>query len=124
MSKIAFVYPGQGTQYIGMGKEIYENNTKAKELFDRIFSSLDLDLKKVMFEGPEETLKSTEYTQPAIVSLSLVLTELLKEKGIKPNYVAGHSVGEFAAFGGAEYLTVEEAMKLVAKRRNNEKSSC
>lgn len=116
MSKIAFVYPGQGTQYIGMGKEIYENNTKAKELFDRIFSSLDLDLKKVMFEGPEETLKSTEYTQPAIVSLSLVLTELLKEKGIKPNYVAGHSVGEFAAFGGAEYLTVEEAMKLVAKR--------
>lgn len=116
MSKIAFVYPGQGTQYIGMGKEIYENNAKAKELFDKIFSSLDLDLKKVMFEGPEETLKSTEYTQPAIVSLSLVLTELLKEKGIKPNYVAGHSVGEFAAFGGAEYLSLEEAVKLVAKR--------
>lgn len=116
MSKIAFVYPGQGTQYVGMGKELYENNERARLLFDKIFSSLDVDLKKVMFEGPEETLKSTEYTQPAIVSLSLVLTELLKEKGIRPNYVAGHSVGEFAAFGGAEYLSLEEAVKLVAKR--------
>lgn len=116
MSKIAFVYPGQGTQYVGMGKELYENNEKAKLLFDKIFSSLDIDLKKVMFEGPEETLKSTEYTQPAIVGLSLVLTELLKERGIRPNYVAGHSVGEFAAFGGAEYLSLEEAVKLVAKR--------
>lgn len=116
MSKIAFVYPGQGTQYVGMGKELYENNEKAKLLFDKIFSSLDIDLKKVMFEGPEETLKSTEYTQPAIVGLSLVLTELLKERGIRPNYVAGHSVGEFAAFGGAEYLSLEEAVKLVTKR--------
>lgn len=116
MSKIAFVYPGQGTQYVGMGKELYENDEKAKEIFDKIFSSLDIDLKKVMFEGPEETLKSTEYTQPAIVGLSLVLTELLKEKGIKPDYVAGHSVGEFAAFGGAEYLSLEEAIALVAKR--------
>ncbi|MBQ3438045.1 MAG: ACP S-malonyltransferase [Fusobacterium sp.] len=116
MSKIAFVYPGQGTQYVGMGKELYENDEKAKEIFDKIFSSLDIDLKKVMFEGPEETLKSTEYTQPAIVGLSLVLTELLKEKGIKPDYVAGHSVGEFAAFGGAEYLSLEEAVALVAKR--------
>lgn len=116
MSKIAFVYPGQGTQYIGMGKELYENNERARLLFDKIFSSLDIDLKKVMFEGPEETLKSTEHTQPAIVGLSLVLTELLKERGIRPNYVAGHSVGEFAAFGGAEYLSLEEAVKLVAKR--------
>ncbi|MDD7391488.1 MAG: ACP S-malonyltransferase [Fusobacterium gastrosuis] len=116
MSKIAFVYPGQGTQYVGMGKELYENNERARLLFDKIFSSLDIDLKKVMFEGPEETLKSTEYTQPAIVGLSLVLTELLKERGIRPNYVAGHSVGEFAAFGGAEYLSLEEAVKLVTKR--------
>lgn len=116
MSKIAFVYPGQGTQYVGMGKELYENNEKAKKIFDVFFSSLDIDLKKVMFEGPEETLKSTEYTQPAIVGLSLVLTELLKEKGIRPDYVAGHSVGEFAAFGGAEYLSLEDAIKLVAER--------
>ena len=116
MGKVAFVYPGQGTQYVGMGKEIYEKNKRAKELFDKIFNSLDIDLKKVMFEGPEDLLKRTDYTQPAIVSLSLVLTELLKEKGIEPDYVAGHSVGEFAAFGGANYLSIEDAVKLVAAR--------
>ncbi|QYR63797.1 ACP S-malonyltransferase [Fusobacterium animalis] len=116
MRKVAFVYPGQGTQYVGMGKELYEKNKRAKELFDKIFNSLDIDLKKVMFEGPEDLLKRTDYTQPAIVSLSLVLTELLKEKGIEPDYVAGHSVGEFAAFGGANYLSIEDAVKLVAAR--------
>ena len=100
----------------GMGKELYDKNEKARELFDKIFNSLDLNLKEVMFEGTEELLKRTDYTQPAIVSFSLVLTELLKEKGIKADYVAGHSVGEFAAFGGADYLSVEDAVKLVAAR--------
>ena len=97
MSKIAFVFPGQGTQYVGMGKELYENNELAKKEFDKIFSNLDFDLKSVMFEGSEEELKDTKNTQPAIVAMSLVLEKLLREKGIEPSYVAGHSVGEYAA---------------------------
>ena len=116
MSKIAFVFPGQGTQYVGMGKELYENNEIARKEFDKIFSNLDMDLKAVMFEGSEEELKDTKNTQPAIVAMSLVLEKLLREKGIVPNYVAGHSVGEYAAVGSAGFLTVEDAVKLTSLR--------
>lgn len=117
MSKIAFLYPGQGAQYVGMGKDLYENNTKAKEYFDDIFKGLDIDLKTVMFEGPEETLKETKYTQPAIVAMSLVLTKLfMEEKGIKPDFVAGHSLGEYSAIGAAGLLSFEDTVKLAAKR--------
>ncbi|MDO4588346.1 MAG: ACP S-malonyltransferase [Fusobacterium sp.] len=116
MSKIAFVFPGQGTQYVGMGKELYENSELARKEFDKLFASLDFDLKTVMFEGPEEALKETKNTQPAIVSMSLILTKLLEEKGIKADYVAGHSVGEYAAFGAAGYLTIDEAVKLTSAR--------
>ncbi|MGL4954078.1 MAG: ACP S-malonyltransferase, partial [Cetobacterium sp.] len=116
MSKIAFVFPGQGTQYVGMGKELYENNDLAKNEFDKIFSSLDFDLKKVMFEGSEEELKDTKNTQPAIVAMSLVLEKLLREKGVVPNFVAGHSVGEYAAVGSAGFLSMEDAVKLTSLR--------
>lgn len=116
MNKIAFVFPGQGTQYVGMGKELYENNDLAKKEFDKIFSNLDFDLKTVMFEGSEEDLKDTKNTQPAIVAMSLVLEKLLREKGIEPNYVAGHSVGEYAAIGSAGFLPMEEAVKLTSLR--------
>lgn len=116
MSKIAFVFPGQGAQYVGMGKELYENNETARKAFDELFSKLDFDLKTVMFEGPAEALKETKNTQPAIVSMSLILTKLLEEKGIKPDFVAGHSVGEYAAFGAAGYLSIEDAVKLTAAR--------
>lgn len=116
MSKIAFVFPGQGTQYVGMGKELYENNEVARKEFDELFSKLDFDLKKVMFEGPEDELKLTKNTQPAIVTMSLILTKLLENKGIKPEFVAGHSVGEYAAFGAAGYLSMEDTVKLTAAR--------
>ncbi len=116
MSKIAFVFPGQGTQYVGMGKELYENSEVAREKFDKIFQKLNFDLKSVMFEGTEEELKDTKNTQPAIVAMSLVLEGLLREKGITPDYVAGHSVGEYAAIGSAGFLTTEEAVELTALR--------
>lgn len=116
MSKVAFVFPGQGSQYVGMGKELYENNETAKKYFDEIFDSLSIDLKEVMFEGPEEKLKETKYTQPAIVAMSLVLTKLLEDKGIKADYVAGHSVGEYAALGAAGFLSAGDAVKLTSKR--------
>ena len=116
MSKIAFVFPGQGAQFVGMGKDIYENNETARQEFDKIFSSLSFDLKTAMFEGPEETLKKTKYTQPAIVAMSLVLEKLVRSKGIKPDFVAGHSVGEYAAFGSGEFLILSDAVKLTAFR--------
>lgn len=116
MNKIAFVFPGQGSQFVGMGKDIYENNAVAKEEYDKVFKELSFNLKEVMFEGPEEILKKTKYTQPAIVAMSLVLEKLLRNKGIVPDFVAGHSVGEYAAIGSAGYLTLEESVKLTAFR--------
>lgn len=116
MGKIAFVFPGQGSQFVGMGKDIYENNTLAKQEYDKIFENLSFDLKTPMFDGPEEILKKTKYTQPAIVAMSLILDKLLKSKGINPDFVAGHSVGEYAAIGSAGFLNLDEAVKLTSFR--------
>ncbi|MBP6063665.1 MAG: ACP S-malonyltransferase, partial [Fusobacteriaceae bacterium] len=92
------------------------NSKEAREEFDNIFSKIDFDLKKIMFEGPEEELKQTKNTQPAIVALSLVLEKLLKNKGINPDFVAGHSVGEYAAIGSAGFLTLNDTVKLTVAR--------
>ena len=116
MSKVAFIFPGQGSQYVGMGKELYEGNETARKYFDEIFASMDLDLKEVMFNGPEDKLKQTKYTQPAIVAMSLVLAKLLEEKGVKADCVTGHSLGEYSALGAGGVLSLEETVKLTARR--------
>jgi len=116
MSKIAFLFPGQGTQYVGMGKELYENNEKTRNVFDEVFDRLDIELKEVMFNGPEAKLKETIYTQPAIVLFSMILVNLIKEKGIKAEYVAGHSLGEYTALGAAEILSINDIVKLTELR--------
>jgi len=113
MGKIAFVFPGQGTQFVGMGKDLYET-TEFKGVMDEVFSALPVDLKTAMLEGPSETLMDTQYTQPAIVLVSSLLAKKLLEK-VTPNFVAGHSVGEYSALAN-NVLSVVDAVKLTYKR--------
>ena len=116
MGKTAFVYPGQGTQQVGMGLDLYENND-IKVLFDNIFAIIEnKELKNVMFNGTEEELKDTKNAQPAIALISVILTKLLTEAGIKPDYTAGHSLGEYTSLYGSGVLSMEDTMKLITKR--------
>ncbi len=114
MGKIAFLFPGQGSQYVGMAKDLYENYNTAKELIDKANDLLGVDLKKIMFEGPEELLKQTEFTQPAIFLHSVVLYSLINK--IKPEATAGHSLGEYSALVANGTLKFEDAIKLVRYR--------
>jgi len=116
VDKIAFVFPGQGSQYVGMGKNIYESSSKAKELFDKADGLLGFSLTGLCFNGHEEELKKTSNTQPAILTHSIAVLELLKEKGIRPDVVAGHSVGEYSALVAAGSLDFSDAVKLVRFR--------
>ncbi|RRD40997.1 [acyl-carrier-protein] S-malonyltransferase [Leptotrichia sp. OH3620_COT-345] len=118
MSKIAFVFPGQGTQYAEMGKKLYDEvNDETKKIIDRIFENIEnKNIKKVLFEGTEEELKDTKYAQPAIALLSVVFTKLLKDKGIIPDYVAGHSLGEYSSLYAAGVLNETETLKLISAR--------
>ena len=120
MSKTAFVFPGQGTQYPGMIKKLYdESDDNTKKLIDEIFENIkDENVKKVLCEGSEEELKDTKYAQPAIALLSVIFTKLLKEKGINPDYVAGHSLGEYSSLYAAGVLNEKETLKLIAARGN------
>ena len=115
-NNIAFIFPGQGSQYVEMGKDFYENFEVARKYFDKANDILDIDLKELCFEGPEDVLTETQNTQPAIFTVSMIAFELLKEKGIKPSIVAGHSLGEYAALCAAGVFDFETGLKLVRKR--------
>lgn len=111
--KTAYLFPGQGSQFVEMGKAIYETNPEAMKYFDQANDILGIDLKKIMFEGPEEKLKQTEFTQPAIFLHSVALFKIL---GVKPDMVAGHSLGEFSALVACGAVSFEDALKIVRRR--------
>lgn len=115
MSKLAFIYPGQGVQKAGMGADFYANSRAAAELFDRASETLQLDLKALCFEK-NDRLDLTEYTQAALVCTSLAITRVLREQGIRPDITAGLSLGEYAAIAAAGALDETEAIRLVRKR--------
>ena len=122
MSK-AYVFPGQGAQFPGMGKDLYETNEQAKALFDKADEVLGFSLSSVMFEGTAEELKQTKVTQPAIFTLSVIMAKLLGED-FKPTMVAGHSLGEFSALTAVGALDFESALKLVSARAMAMQKAC
>src|SRR5204862_260283 len=114
--KIAFCFPGQGSLEAGMGREMAEAYPEAMAVLEAGSEASGLDLVRLCFEAPEEELVQTEVQQPALVATSLAMLAALKSRGIEPDYVVGHSVGEFAALAAAESLSVEEAIALVRER--------
>jgi [acyl-carrier-protein] S-malonyltransferase len=116
MSKTAFIFPGQGSQGLGMGREIAEAYPEAMAVFDEANDVLGFDLKAIMFDGPEEELKATANTQPALLSVSTAVSRVLAARGIKAEACAGHSLGEYSALVAAGYLKFPEALKLVRER--------
>lgn len=113
--KTSIVFPGQGSQYVGMGLDLYNNSDLAKQIFDKADEILGYSISKICFEGPLDTLKETRYTQPALFVHSAVLFDLLKDK-IQFSSTAGHSVGEYAALYAAGVLSFEDGLRLVALR--------
>ncbi|OGO78401.1 MAG: [acyl-carrier-protein] S-malonyltransferase [Clostridiales bacterium GWB2_37_7] len=116
MVKLACIFPGQGAQYSGMGKEIAENYEQAMEIFEIASQRLGIDMKKLCFEGSEEELKKTENTQPSILTTSVALFEVLKLNGINPDVVAGLSLGEYSALVASNAISFSDAVNLVKQR--------
>ena len=119
----AYVFPGQGAQFVGMGKDLYENNQLAHDLFEKANEILGFRITDLMFEGTEEDLRQTKVTQPAIFLHSVILAKTLGEE-FKPDMVAGHSLGEFSALVAASALSFEEGLKLVAARAMAMQKAC
>jgi [acyl-carrier-protein] S-malonyltransferase len=116
MSKIAFMFPGQGSQFAGMGKSLADAYPAARAVFEEADSALGFPISRLCWEGPEEQLKLTENTQPAILTVSTAAVAVLRERGISPDFVAGHSLGEYSALVAAGGLKFSEAVKIVRNR--------
>ena len=119
----AFVFPGQGAQYVGMGKDLYENSPMAKELFEKANDILGFRITDLMFEGTDEDLKQTKVTQPAIFLHSVILAKTLGD-AFQPEMTAGHSLGEFSALVSAGAMNFEDGLKLVSQRAQAMQKAC
>ena len=116
MVKIAFVFPGQGSQFVGMGKDFYDHYPEARNLFEEANEILQYDISRICFDGPEDTLRLTENTQPALLIHSIMALKILRENGINSVLAAGHSLGEFSALVAAGALKFQDAVRLVNLR--------
>jgi [acyl-carrier-protein] S-malonyltransferase len=116
MSKTAFVFPGQGSQFSGMGKSLADAYPEAARIFDQADAALGFSISKLCFEGPDDQLKLTENTQPALLAVSIAANAVLRSRGIAPDFVAGHSLGEYSALVAAGSLDFGDALRLVRKR--------
>ena len=114
--KIAFLFPGQGAQYVGMGKDLYENYEEAKNIYDNVEKILNLEVKKISFEGPAEVLNQTKNTQIAILTHSLAILEILKKYDINSDILSGLSLGEYTALIYAGIISFEDGIKIVRRR--------
>ena len=119
----AYLFPGQGSQFPGMGKDLYDQHQIAKTLFESANEILDFDITKIMFEGTKEELKQTRVTQPAIYIYSVIVTKIMGSK-FQPDALAGHSLGEFSALAAAETISFDSGLKLVSQRADAMQKAC
>ncbi len=116
MERIALLFPGQGSQAVGMGKDLFESSPKVREIYERASEAIDLDLAVLSFEGPEDELKKTVNTQPALLVAGVAALALVLDRGVEPWAVAGHSLGEYTALVAARSLKLEDAVRAVRER--------